>query len=165
MNLMKHLLTAIACCLAVAGSAQTDAYPYNPDSDGDGLIGVEDLLSMLSEFGTEAQLQTCFKGDICGPYAYNSSVTNFTPSGCGTIVAKTNNFNNLDHVSIYVTSEGYQAGDVIHLIQDYRGGNETATYYTLIDEEWVYVTYTSSSGGQYFSSIIFDGAQWEPLSE
>ena len=29
---MKHLLTAIACCLAVAGSAQT---PYNPDSDGD----------------------------------------------------------------------------------------------------------------------------------
>ena len=28
---MKHLLTAIACCLAVAGSAQTS---YNPDIEG-----------------------------------------------------------------------------------------------------------------------------------
>ena len=45
---MKHLLTAIACCLAVAGSAQT---PYNPDSDGDNSITVEDLMSTLSFFG------------------------------------------------------------------------------------------------------------------
>ncbi|RPG85182.1 MAG: hypothetical protein CBD69_007770 [Crocinitomicaceae bacterium TMED209] len=46
---MKHLLTAIACCLAVAGSAQT---PYNPDADGDGFVGSEDLLELLTEFGT-----------------------------------------------------------------------------------------------------------------
>ena len=161
---MKHLLTAIACCLAVAGSAQSDAYPYNPDSDGDGLIGVEDLLSMLSDFGSVAQLQTCFKGDICGPYAYNYAVTNFTPAGCGTIIARTSNFNNLDHVSIYVTSEGYNTGDVIHLVQHYRSHNETASYYTLIDEEWVFVTYTESYDGPY-SSIIFNGEQWEPLDE
>ena len=45
---MKHLLTAIACCLAVAGSAQA---PYNPDSDGDNSITVEDLMSTLSFFG------------------------------------------------------------------------------------------------------------------
>ena len=46
---MKHLLIAIACCLAVAGSAQT---PYNPDADGDGFVGSEDLLELLTEFGT-----------------------------------------------------------------------------------------------------------------
>jgi hypothetical protein len=47
---MKHLLTAIACCLAVAGSAQT---PYNPDSNGDNFIGSEDVLELLSEYGTD----------------------------------------------------------------------------------------------------------------
>ena len=47
---MKHLLTAIACCLAVAGSAQT---PYNPDSDNDNSIGSEDLMGLLSLYATE----------------------------------------------------------------------------------------------------------------
>lgn len=46
---MKHLLTAIACCLAVAGSAQT---PYNPDVDGDDCITVTDVLSILGLFNT-----------------------------------------------------------------------------------------------------------------
>ena len=45
---MKHLLTAIACCLAAAGSAQT---PYNPDSDDNGLIGSADLISLLALYG------------------------------------------------------------------------------------------------------------------
>jgi len=46
---MKHLLTVIACCLAVAGSAQT----WNPDADFDNVIGVNDLMELLSVFGTE----------------------------------------------------------------------------------------------------------------
>ena len=46
---MKHLLTAIACCLAVAGSAQT----WNPDADFDNIIGVNDLMALLSVFGSE----------------------------------------------------------------------------------------------------------------
>ena len=45
---MKHLLTAIACCLAVAGNAQT---PYNPDGNADGMIGSADLVSLLSFYG------------------------------------------------------------------------------------------------------------------
>ena len=45
---MKHLLIAIVCCLAVAGSAQT---PYNPDENADGLIGSADLVSLLSFYG------------------------------------------------------------------------------------------------------------------
>ena len=47
---MKHLLTAIACCLAVAGSAQL---PYNPDSNGDNIIAMDDLLDFLPLFGVE----------------------------------------------------------------------------------------------------------------
>jgi len=47
---MKHLLTAIACCLAVGGSAQ---FPYNPDSDGDNMIGMDDFLDFLPLFGAE----------------------------------------------------------------------------------------------------------------
>ena len=46
---MKHLLTAIACCLAVAGSAQT----WNPDADFDNVIGVNDLMALLTVFGSE----------------------------------------------------------------------------------------------------------------
>lgn len=47
---MKHLLTAIACCFALAGSAQT---PYNPDSNGDNVIAMEDFLDFLPLFGGE----------------------------------------------------------------------------------------------------------------
>ncbi|MDB4694441.1 hypothetical protein OAF30_03325 [Flavobacteriales bacterium] len=46
---MKHLLTAIACLLAVAGSAQT----WNPDADFDNVIGTSDLLALLTVFGSE----------------------------------------------------------------------------------------------------------------
>jgi hypothetical protein len=52
---MKHLLTAIACCLAVAGSAQT---PYNPDSNGDGFVGSADLVSLLSLYGELAPVDS-----------------------------------------------------------------------------------------------------------
>ena len=81
---MKHLLTAIACCLAVAGSAQSDAYPFNPDSDGDGLIGVEDLLALLSDFGMGAEFETCFRGEA---YKLEGSTYDsynyYIPADCG----------------------------------------------------------------------------------
>ena len=48
---MKHLLTAIACFFALSVSAQTPV-TYNPDADGDGFVGSEDLLVLLTEFGT-----------------------------------------------------------------------------------------------------------------
>ena len=48
---MKHLLTAIACFFALSMSAQTTV-AYNPDSDGDYFVGAEDLLALLSEYGT-----------------------------------------------------------------------------------------------------------------
>ena len=53
---MKHLLTAIACCLAVAGSAQTE-WPWNPDYDSDQIIGMTDFLPFLGIFGDEFVLE------------------------------------------------------------------------------------------------------------
>ncbi|MDC0854408.1 hypothetical protein OAP59_01260 [Flavobacteriales bacterium] len=46
---MKPLLTAIACFFALSMSAQT----WNPDADFDNVIGVNDLMELLSVFGTE----------------------------------------------------------------------------------------------------------------
>jgi len=46
---MKHLLALMALCVAFAAGAQT----WNPDADFDNVIGVEDLMALLSVFGTE----------------------------------------------------------------------------------------------------------------
>ena len=45
-------MTLIALVVAVTAGAQT-TWPYNPDSDNDGMITVEDLFSLLSAFGSE----------------------------------------------------------------------------------------------------------------
>jgi hypothetical protein len=49
---MRHLLTAFACFFAMSLSAQTD-WPWNPDSDYDNIIGVADLMALLSVFSSE----------------------------------------------------------------------------------------------------------------
>jgi len=49
---MKHLMTLMALVVAVTAGAQT-TWPYNPDSDNDGMVTVEDLFSLLSAFGSE----------------------------------------------------------------------------------------------------------------
>jgi hypothetical protein len=47
---MKHLMTLLALVVAVTARAQDCT--YNPDTDGDNLIGVNDVLQVLSLFGT-----------------------------------------------------------------------------------------------------------------
>lgn len=50
---MKHLLATISCLLALNLAAQEVVveYPYNPDFENDGNVGIEDLLQLLSSFG------------------------------------------------------------------------------------------------------------------
>ena len=50
---LKHLLTAISCLLAFSLTAQEVVveYPYNPDFENDGNVGVEDLMELLATFG------------------------------------------------------------------------------------------------------------------
>jgi hypothetical protein len=52
---MKYLLVTIGCFFCLAMSAQTGfvEFPYNPDSDGDDLIGTADLLDLLALYGLE----------------------------------------------------------------------------------------------------------------
>ena len=53
---MKHLLSAIACCLAVACFGQGTTiheYPWNPDWNNDNFVGSSDLTGFLSAFGSE----------------------------------------------------------------------------------------------------------------
>ena len=48
---MKHLMTLMALVVAVTAGAQGTSiheYPWNPDSNNDNLIGVDDLLDFLS---------------------------------------------------------------------------------------------------------------------
>lgn len=53
---MKHLMTLLALVVAVTAGAQTE-WPWNPDSDSDNIIGIEDLLSVLSVFGSEFYIE------------------------------------------------------------------------------------------------------------
>ena len=57
---MKHLMTLLALVVAVTAGAQTSipTAPYNPDSDMDGMITVEDLMSLLTLFSTEFSAYT-----------------------------------------------------------------------------------------------------------
>ena len=53
---MKRILTLIVCAIAFSAFSQGTTlynYPYNPDSNGDKFIGVGDLNSFLSNFGSD----------------------------------------------------------------------------------------------------------------
>ena len=50
---MKKLFTLILAVACFTSSAQTEyPYPYNPDFENDGFVGIEDVLELLSVYGT-----------------------------------------------------------------------------------------------------------------
>ena len=57
---MKRLLACLAVMSCLAASAQFDnaQFPYNPDSEPDGYIGVGDVLEVLSIFGSQFDVAT-----------------------------------------------------------------------------------------------------------
>jgi hypothetical protein len=54
---MKRLIACLALCASLSASAQ-DVYPYNPDIEPDGYIGINDLLALLPIFGQEFEVIT-----------------------------------------------------------------------------------------------------------
>jgi hypothetical protein len=54
---MKRFLACLALCASLSASAQ-DVYPYNPDIEPDGYIGINDLLALLPIFGQEFEVVT-----------------------------------------------------------------------------------------------------------
>ena len=51
--MMKHLLTLTALLISSLAMGQWPSLPYNPDENGDGLIGVVDLQGLLANYGSE----------------------------------------------------------------------------------------------------------------
>ena len=153
---MKHLLTAIACCLAMAGSAQSDAYPFNPDSDGDGFITVEDLLVLLTDFGLAAELETCFKGEI---YKVRDWNTFYIPGDCGTLIV-TRPYGGINTTILNV--EPYSDGDVIHVCTDAAYGPDGTSIFRYIDYDGILHTFASFGPGigEGFTKFTFDNGAW-----
>ena len=50
---MKHLFATLLTVVCFATYAQFPSLPYNPDENGDGLIGVVDLQGLLANYGNE----------------------------------------------------------------------------------------------------------------
>ena len=50
---MKHLLTLTALLISSLAMGQWPTLPYNPDENGDMLIGVADLQALLANYGNE----------------------------------------------------------------------------------------------------------------
>ena len=89
---MKHLLTTIACCLAVAGSAQT---PYNPDGNSDNNIGTEDLLQLLTLYGEVFTPEILTADSI--PYSYMNGSTFRTVQSRLDVLSYAHLFNGASH--------------------------------------------------------------------
>ena len=73
----------MALCVAFAAGAQTGLaeFPYNPDADNDDLIGVNDLMALLSLFGAEFTEEGLFVADGAAFYLIPSE-TNMTYGPC-----------------------------------------------------------------------------------
>ena len=50
---MKRLVALMMCAVSLGAAAQFPSLPYNPDENGDGLIGVVDLQGLLSNYGSD----------------------------------------------------------------------------------------------------------------
>ena len=50
---MERLVALMMCAVSLGAAAQFPNLPYNPDENGDGLIGVVDLQGLLSNYGAE----------------------------------------------------------------------------------------------------------------
>ena len=52
---MKHLMTLAALFVSSMAMAQIPTFPWNPDGNGDGVIGSSDLIELLTVYGQEFQ--------------------------------------------------------------------------------------------------------------
>jgi len=59
--MIQRIVLLFALMLSLSASAQIAIdYPYNPDSDGDEVIGTVDLLSLLTVFGMDFELDSIY---------------------------------------------------------------------------------------------------------
>ena len=157
--MMKHLLTAIACFFALSMSAQSDVYPFNPDSDADGIIGVSDLLALLSDFGEEAELETCFRGESYFAHTWNSiPVQNiiYIPEDAGVVECL------LDSgYAKYRMPNSVPEGTVVYffLTRDSFYSNAPFVFEQYVNTEWT-AFYSQSGHGDHKAKLTYNGGTW-----
>ena len=156
---MKHLLTAIACCLAVAGSAQSDGYPFNPDADADGIIGVADLLALLSDFGFDAELETCFRGEAYYADIWHSvPLQNIIhiPADAGLVECKCTTT-----YCKYRMPSSIPNGTVVYVAmnRDYYYSNWSFQFQSFVGDAWT-TFYSHSAHGDKQGKLVFDNGVW-----
>lgn len=168
---MKSCFTRLVVLLAVAscgiqGLCQDSVvYPFNPDYDADGYVGVADVLGFLSYFDTPALIQTCWKGELCWIGAPAASVgESYAPANCGTIIGKAHGATS-EH-TIYLSNEGMAPGNVVHLVSYNTSGSASTSRKVIfrneIDESHI-MTLTRAYPEDAIGRAIFDGAKWIAL--
>ena len=75
---MKHFTTLLALLLSCSMLAQGPVeFPYNPDSDGDDFIGVNDLMALLGEFDSVFSEEGLYLSEDSLSAMYDAGTMNF----------------------------------------------------------------------------------------
>ena len=159
---MKHLMTLMALVVAVTAGAQGTTiheYPWNPDSNNDNLIGVDDLLDFLPVFGDEfgnppepcdydgSSLEELLFGAVDGSIVIDSifiefeleDIHSYYLTGCPNLITDT-----LIFANSFMTNTAYVSpNNALHssTTDDYGNNgafdfywwNQTGTYWIVID--------------------------------
>ena len=164
---MKHLFTLAALVFATCCFGQTsESYPFNPDSDADDFIGVNDILAVLSVFDSHSSVQTCMKGKIYDAATwYPSGGTGWTyevPSDAGTIMCRRGGYGN-----IILSTEGYNEGDIIHIVCSWNDLEDGGVYVKANGVTVGFISYAAGTwpGGSTMAGygVVFVDGMWSWL--
>lgn len=177
-------MTLLALVVAVTAGAQESGFPYNPDANTDGFVGTEDLLIFLSDFGYDADVISCSRGEVClleywTSYGYPNPLIFDVDEACTFISAPKRPTTQLIRLPTDSVAEGRMIDVVI-----YHGGwatNQSVLVQTLIDDEWQTIGGNYGSNGvpycccdpepcisnyenysAYLFRYLFNGSTWEP---
>ena len=165
---MKHLLTAIACFLALSMSAQT---PYNPDFDNDSLITFNDMLSFLPLYGSEFFPESSISTDSILIYDMQPEIdahweswqccdlvypTITIPATADKVVMLSTNYDNCTQGPSYCARVNLEVED------SYLYDEVTVIWVTTNHYPYNYWTdsYTYDNGGAHFKLINTGGGTW-----
>ena len=82
---MRRLLALTMCAVSFGAAAQI-FYPYNPDENGDGLIGVTDLQGLLANYGQEFDLVVVSSDSSAALMPIGSKESHWCFNGCAQLL-------------------------------------------------------------------------------
>ena len=154
---MKNLLAVVATLWAMSLSAQTETtnFPYNPDSDGDGVVGVADILALLNTFGQEFQVQVTINSDS------TSAIVHLHPAKLLSRDACRMSCDSLPGPWTILTEEGFYQH--AKSIKDSLAANNlnTANIHVITDNQRI-VPFTPVAGGGAATYLTKEARWWAP---